>query len=85
MTFHADLLVCYCLVGLVHIVCAGPIDAALNWARADKLPIEIDVNLPWLPCKLNCISSQLKFSKFREKRKKKISTLSITTVHVNWT
>lgn len=26
---------------------AGPLD--LTWARADKLPI--DVNLPWLPCK----------------------------------
>lgn len=38
--------------GLMHIVRAGPLDAALNWARADKLPIEIDVNLPWLPCKL---------------------------------
>lgn len=37
--------------GLMHIVRAGPLDAALNWARADKLPIEIDVNLPWLPCK----------------------------------
>lgn len=55
MTFHAGLVVCYCLVGLVHFVCAGPIDAALNWARADKLPIEIDVNLPWLPCKLKLL------------------------------
>lgn len=57
MTFNAGLVVCYCLVGLVHFVRAGPIDAALNWARADKLPIEIDVNLPWLPCKLILISS----------------------------
>lgn len=32
-------------------IAAGPLDAALSWARADKLPIEIDVNLPWLPCK----------------------------------
>lgn len=52
MTFNAVLVVCYCLIGLVYIVYAGPLDAALNWARADKLPIEIDVNLPWLPCKL---------------------------------
>lgn len=51
MTFNAGLVICYCLVGLVHFVCAGPLDAALNWARSDKLPIEIDVNLPWLPCK----------------------------------
>lgn len=51
MTFNAGLVICYCFVGLVHFVCAGPLDAALNWARADKLPIEIDVNLPWLPCK----------------------------------
>lgn len=54
MTFNAGLVVCYCLVGLANFVLiahAGPIDAALNWARADKLPIEIDVNLPWLPCK----------------------------------
>ncbi|XP_055317695.1 pancreatic triacylglycerol lipase-like [Sitodiplosis mosellana] len=49
MTFNAGLVVCYCLVGLAQFVRAGPIDAALNWARADKLPIEIDVNLPWLP------------------------------------
>lgn len=27
---------------------AGPLDVALSWARADKIPI--DVNLPWLPC-----------------------------------
>lgn len=26
---------------------AGPLDVALSWARADKIPI--DVNLPWLP------------------------------------
>lgn len=50
--------------GLMQIVRAGPLDAALNWARADKLPIEIDVNLPWLPCKLqialiHCIHSLL--------------------------
>lgn len=51
MTFNVGLVICYCFVGLVHFVCAGPLDAALNWARADKLPIEIDVNLPWLPCK----------------------------------
>lgn len=42
--------------GLMQIVRAGPLDAALNWARADKLPIEIDVNLPWLPCKLQLFS-----------------------------
>lgn len=40
------------LFGVVEIT-AGPLDAALSWARADKLPIEIDVNLPWLPCKFN--------------------------------
>lgn len=28
---------------------AGPLDTAFSWARADRLPI--DVNLPWLPCK----------------------------------
>lgn len=50
MTFNAGLVVCYCLLGLAHFAGAGPIDAALNWARVDKLPIEIDVNLPWLPC-----------------------------------
>lgn len=37
--------------GLLHIGHSGPLDAALSWARADKLPIDIDVNLPWLPCK----------------------------------
>lgn len=29
-------------------VAAGPLDS-FSWARADKIPI--DVNLPWLPCK----------------------------------
>lgn len=28
---------------------AGPLDALTSWARADRIPI--DVNLPWLPCK----------------------------------
>ena len=28
-------------------VAAGPLDS-FSWARADKIPI--DVNLPWLPC-----------------------------------
>lgn len=51
----ATFTVCFVL-GLVRFVCAGPLDAALNWARADKLPIEIDVNLPWLPCMLNILS-----------------------------
>lgn len=46
----AALIVCF-IFGVAHIVVAGPLDAALSWARADKLPIEIDVNLPWLPCK----------------------------------
>lgn len=63
MTFNAGLVVCYCLVGLAHFVRAGPIDAALNWARADKLPIEIDVNLPWLPCK--CLDLVFFFRVFR--------------------
>lgn len=51
MSRHAVIALILCLtVGVVHIS-AGPLDAALSWARADKLPIEIDVNLPWLPCK----------------------------------
>lgn len=28
---------------------AGPLDTLTSWARADRIPI--DVNLPWLPCK----------------------------------
>lgn len=51
MSRHAVIALILCLtVDLAH-VAAGPLDAALSWARADKLPIEIDVNLPWLPCK----------------------------------
>lgn len=38
-----------CFLGIFHPSHSGPIDAALNWARADRIPIE--VNLPWLPCK----------------------------------
>lgn len=41
-----------CLLGITitfHSTNAGPLDAAFSWARADRLPIE--VNLPWLPCK----------------------------------
>lgn len=44
------LILCYTF-GFLHRTGAGPLDAAFSWARADKLPIEIDVNLPWLPCK----------------------------------
>ncbi len=37
------------LLGAITPINCGPLDTALSWARADRLPIE--VNLPWLPCK----------------------------------
>lgn len=47
------LIICYLGV-IITPVFSGPLDAAFSWARADNLPIE--VNLPWLPCKcLYCI------------------------------
>lgn len=52
MSFNAVLVASYGLIGCVYLACGGPLDAAFDWARADKLPIDIDVNLPWLPCKL---------------------------------
>lgn len=55
MSFNAVLVAIYSLMGLAYFAYAGPLDAAFDWARADKLPIDIDVNLPWLPCKCDLL------------------------------
>lgn len=49
----STLLLLSIIQGLTVYVNCGPLDAALSWARADR--IQIDVNLPWLPCEYSII------------------------------
>lgn len=45
----SSLVIIYIWAAVINISSAGPLDALTSWARADRIPI--DVNLPWLPCK----------------------------------